>query len=410
MHCYRRVVRKDTEQPGRGRSIGLALFALVFVALVTTGARGSFGLFVTPWETEFDASRALVSLIPAVGFIALGLGQPTAGWLSERASPRSLLLAGLVVSFAGFLAGAFLPNVLAAIVLVGAVACFGTAFASQTVLSVIGARMFREGHGKLFGLISAAAAGGQIVVLPVTALVLAISLEAAITGLAVLMVVSAAVVLVAVPRMLTRSTGGAHLGGEPASLRMILAEPRFWLLTGPYFVCGVTSTGLVDPHLIPYMVGHHISNGTASAITATLAAFNVAGVLAAGVLTDRVNPARLLAAVYLQRAATLFVLPLLTTPEMLVPFALLYGIADFASVPPTTELLRRTFPAGGWGLALGLASGAHQLGSAAGAFAGGWLYDLTGGYAAFFVAAAVSLLLASAMSVTVRARSVPVTA
>lgn len=395
----------DTQhEPGRARSIGIALFALVLVALVTGGARGSFGLFVRPWEAEFDATRALVSLIPAAGFVALGLGQPTAGWLSERASPRGLLLCGLLVSFAGFLAGAFAPNVYAAIALVGGVACFGTAFASQSVLSVIAARMFREGHGKLFGLIAAAAAGGQIVVLPLTALVLDRGLRAAIAGLAVLMVVSAVFVLIAVPPMLTRSTGGAVPGASPARLGAILSEPRFWLLTGPYFVCGVTSTGLVDPHLIPYMVGHHIGNGTASAITATLAAFNVAGVLAAGVLTDRVDPARLLAAVYLQRAGTLFLLPLLTTPEMLVPFALLYGIADFASVPPTAELLRRTFPAGGWGLALGLASAAHQLGSATGAFAGGWLYDLTGGYAVFFVAAAVSLVAASALSITVRTR------
>jgi hypothetical protein len=56
----------------------------------------------------------------------------TAGWLSERASPRGLLLVGLVVSFSGFLAGAFAPKVLVAIVLVGGVACFGTA--SGTVM------------------------------------------------------------------------------------------------------------------------------------------------------------------------------------------------------------------------------------------------------------------------------------
>jgi len=392
----------ETADRRKLRHTGWALLTVVFVGVATTGARGSFGLFIQPWEHEFGASRAAIDMVPAIGFIALGLGQPLAGKLAEKGAAKRVVLMGLLISALGFGIGAEAGNLVVVALAIGGVACFGTAFASQVTLSVIVARMFSAGHGRLFGLVSAAAAAGQIVVLPAAAVILGISLRAALLWLAVLMVIAFVVAWIALPRDPPPVPASEQTGPPPAPLRAILAEPRFWLIACPYLVCGITSTGLVDPHLIPYMVGHHLGDSTASAIAATLAAFNLVGVLTAGVLTDRVDPARLLAAIYFARALTLLALPALTTPRTLVPFAVFYGLADFASVPPTTELLRRTFRRGGWGLAFGVASAAHQAGSAIGAIAGGWLYDVTGGYTTFFLAAAVALLTASAVSLTVR--------
>jgi predicted MFS family arabinose efflux permease len=88
-------------------------------------------------------------------------------------------------------------------------------------------------------------------------------------------------------------------------------------------------------------------------------------------------------------------------------FAALFGIADFATVRPTTSLTRTVFLAGGWALPLGLIGGAHQAGSALGAYFGGALYDLTGTYDWTFVTAAATLALAAALSFTLRERVTP---
>ena len=255
-------------------------------------------------------------------------------------------------------------------------------------------------QGIVFGIITAGAAGGQVVVLPIATAALGISLRASILSVAAVLAVMAVVVLVAVPNV---KPAGERIVGVGAG--RLLRDTRFWLLAVPFFVCGYTSTGLTDTHLIPYALHHGVAEGTASAALTTLAAFNMAGVLIAGALTDSVDRGRMLATIYAARAVSVLALPFLTSAEGIFLFAVAFGLADFASVPPTTSLARSLFRTGGWALALGLISGAHQAGSALGAFLGGWLYDQTGTYTYSFTSAAAALLVASALSFALRERS-----
>ena len=130
----------------------------------------------------------------------------------------------------------------------------------------------------------------------------------------------------------------------------------------------------------------------------------MAGVLVAGFFTDRVDRGKLLAGVYAMRAGTLFLLPTLTSPSSLFVFAALFGLADFASVPPTTSLTRSVCVLGGWGFALGLIAAAHQAGSALGAWLGGWLFERTGSYDLSFKSSAFALLVAAWLSYRLRDR------
>ncbi len=71
-------------------------------------------------------------------------------------------------------------------------------------------------------------------------------------------------------------------------------------------------------------------------------------------------------------------------------------------MPPTTSLTRTLFREGGWALALGVISAAHQAGSALGAYLGGWLFDATGRYVYALVSAAAALLVAALLSALTR--------
>ena len=132
-----------------------------------------------------------------------------------------------------------------------------------------------------------------------------------------------------------------------------------------------------------------------------LALFNLVGTFGSGLLTDRYDPRILLAVVYTCRGVILLLLPLLQTTELLAVFSVGFGLADFSTVPPTTALAQSQFATGGWALVLGLIGAAHQVGSALGGAAGGVLYDATGGYGAFFVAAAATCGAAAVLSLLI---------
>jgi predicted MFS family arabinose efflux permease len=374
--------------------------ALAVAGVAALGARGSFGLFVKPWEAAFDATRGSVAAISASSFICYAASQALAGRLLDRWGGRQVLLVGLASISIAYLGAAFATELWQAFLLVGALAGLGSGFAAIFTLNYIAAGIVRSRSGIAFGVLTAAGAGGQVIVLPIATTALGVSLRVSLLTVAAALAVAFVVIALVVRDPGREQLERAGRGG----FRTIAGTPGFWLLLVPFFICGYTSTGLTDTHLIPYATDHHIAEATASAALATLAAFNVVGVLVAGFLTDRIDRGKLLAATYTARAASLFVLPALTSAGPIFVFAAFFGLADFATVPPTTSLTRSVCKEGGWGFALGLIGASHQVGSALGAWLGGWLFTRTGSYDYSFSSAAVALLVAAALSYVLRER------
>jgi MFS family permease len=382
------------------RGVAWSVGALAVAGVAAIGARGSFGLFVKPWEEAFGATRGSVAAISASSFIFYAASQALAGRLLDRWGGRRVLLVGLASIAIAYLGAAFATELWQAFLLIGVVAGLGSGFAAIFTLNYIAAGIVRGRSGIAFGVLTAAGAGGQVVVLPIATAALGLSLRVSLLTVAAALAVAFVVVsLIVRDRVGERSsrTDGSGFG-------TIARTPGFWLLLVPFFICGYTTTGLTDTHLIPYATDHHIAEATASAAFATLAAFNVAGVLVAGFLTDRIDRGKLLAATYTARAASLFVLPALTSAGPIFVFAAFFGLADYATVPPTTSLTRSVCKEGGWGFALGLIGASHQVGSALGAWLGGWLFTRTGSYDYSFSSAAVALLVAAALSYLLRER------
>ena len=130
----------------------------------------------------------------------------------------------------------------------------------------------------------------------------------------------------------------------PVPVRVELRVRDFWLLAVPFFVCGVTSTGITDTHLVAYMQGCGLTGGVASSLAAGLALFNLIGTFGSGLLTDKVDPRKLLLLIYLTRGATLLVLPLLQSAEALTVFAVVFGLADFSTFRPPPRWPGRRSP------------------------------------------------------------------
>ena len=75
-------------------------------------------------------------------------------------------------------------------------------------------------------------------------------------------------------------------------------------------------------------------------------------------------------------------------------FAIIYGIFDYSTVPPTASLVASHLGLKIMGLAMGLIFGGHALGGALGAFLGGYLFDLFARYSELWWFAFATAVLA----------------
>ena len=390
-----------------------------FGLLAAQGARLAFGAFVVPWEEDFGASRGAISSVSMVSFLVYGLSQPLMGRLVDRFGVRLVFSSGVLLVGLSLGVAALARSTLELALVYGLVASLGFGAASNVAAGVAVTRWFDSRRGLAFGVIEAGFGAGQLVLVPGSLLLIE-----ALGWRAALLAVGAFAALVAFPvlALLLRSSPeeiGARpygreavdapsdtSGGEPAKASDEPDAPKvglytsraFWGLSLPFFVCGVTTTGMIDTHLVPYAHDHGHTAAVAGLAVALLAAFNVLGTLASGPLSDRFDGRKILGALYAVRAMTILLLLFTDSSAWLVAFGVLFGLVDFASVAPTQLLASRYFRGHSVGVVFGPLFLSHQVGSALGAYVPGAVHDLTGGYGAAFLGSVLALLVGSVLS------------
>jgi predicted MFS family arabinose efflux permease len=279
---------------------------------------------------------------------------------------------------------------------------------------------FTARRGVAFALVEAGFGAGQLLLVPTALLVVSLAgWRATLLGGAALLAVVVAPVLWRRLRDRPEDVGLEPIGGPVApaagapgaegvtatapgaiGLRGLARSRGFWSLAAPFFVCGITTTGFVDTHLIPLAQDRGIPSGTTGLAVALLAAANVTGILASGPLADRVDNRLLLAALYGTRGLSFVVLATLVSGPALVGFAMLFGLVDFSVVAPTQSLAARYVEPRTVGLAFGCLNAVHQLGSAVGAWVPGLVFDRTGSYDDVMVVSVVVLAAAALTCLT----------
>jgi predicted MFS family arabinose efflux permease len=190
--------------------------------------------------------------------------------------------------------------------------------------------------------------------------------------------------------------GAPSVGLAFTALRTASRSPMFWLLYGTFFVCGLTTNGLVGTHLIAYCGDHGIPPVQAAGLLSLMGLFDLFGTTGSGWLTDRHDPRKLLFVYYGLRGLSLMALPFLDFgPGSLTTFAIFYGLDWIATVPPTVKLATQTFGERDAPIIFGWVFVGHQLGASVAAFGAGFVRTITGSYdPAFFVAGAFGVAAA----------------
>jgi MFS family permease len=395
------------------------IVAVAFVGLLTAqGARLSFGAFIGPWQDEFHSNRGSISLISTVSFLVYGVTQPLAGRLVDRVGTRAVLSGSAVLVGVGLALAAAARSPVELALTYGLLASVGFGGASQVVASVAITEWFTARRGLVFALVEAAYGAGQILVVPAAlGMVTTAGWRPALLVLAGLAAVLAAPVMLVLLRSRPADKGLEPYGGasvlvpeeggggktppgpvQRPPVSALLRRREFWGLSLPFFVCGYTTTGMIDTHLIPLAHDHGYGTATTGAAVGVLAFFNVLGTLASGPLADRYDSRMILAGLYGTRAVTLVLLLFTHSAPALLVFSLTFGLVDFATVAPTQVLASAWFRDHSLGVVFGLIFLAHQVGSAVGAYVPGALHDVTGSYDLALLAGVAVLVLATLAS------------
>ena len=127
-------------------------------------------------------------------------------------------------------------------------------------------------------------------------------------------------------------------------LRRCSGSKDFWLLFGSFFVCGLSTNGLIGTHLIAACIDNGIAEVSAAGLLAMMGIFDIAGTTGSGWLSDRYDNRRLLCMYYGLRGLSLIYLPYSGYSLYgLSLFAVFYGLDWLATVPPTLRLTTDIF-------------------------------------------------------------------
>ncbi|HEV7689778.1 MAG TPA: MFS transporter [Hyphomonadaceae bacterium] len=382
-------------------------------ALVSAGALGSVGVLLLPVEIEFGWTPAEVSSALGLRLALFGLTAPFAAALFNRFGLRPVILVSLAMITAGMGLSVFVKEIWHLVALWGVVVGIGAGLTAIVLSATVATRWFEKRRGLVVGMLAASTATGQLVVLPALAWVVdRTGWRAAILVMCGLYALASVLVIIFIrncPSDVGLKPFGADDAFQPqpaptgnlfampfAALGEAVRKPMFWVLAGAFFICGASTNGLVQMHLIPMCADYSITATSAAGLLALMGIFDFFGTIASGWLSDRFNSRVLLFWYYGLRGLSLLYLPFSNFGSVeLAVFAVFYGLDWIATVPPTVKLTAQTFGPARANLVFGWIFAAHQLGAGFAALMAGIIRTELGSYSLAFQGAGLLCVVAA---------------
>lgn len=394
--------------------------------VASAGYRSAPSVLIVPLEEAFGWKRDQISLAISVNILLYGLTAPFAAALMERFTVRKVVMSALAAVSIGAFLTIFMSKPWHLVLLWGVVVGIGTGSMALVFAATVASRWFYERRGLVTGALTAAAATGQLIFLPALS---TLAINNGWKSVSITIAAAAALVIPLIwwglnekPRDIGHKPYGApddwqepeQLTGNAArnaitALKNGAKVRDFWLLFGTFFVCGLTTNGLIGTHLIPAAHDHGMNEVVAASLLAMIGVFDVIGTLASGYLTDRVDPRKLLLFYYGLRGLSLMLLPsiLFATvhPSTLV-FIIFYGLDWVATVPPTIALCRTVLGPQYGTVIYGWVFTGHQIGAAVAALGAAILRVKLGDYAlSFYIGGVLCIFAAAAVLLIAKGKS-----
>jgi sugar phosphate permease len=399
----------------KGIHFSWVIAAIAFLTMLTSSAAlGLPGAFLQPLSREFGWSTEQISSALALRFALFGLIGPFAAVLMERYGLRRIVCTALVMIAAALLMSTRMTQLWQLVALWGVLLGVASGMTALVLGATIANRWFEQRRGLVMGLLTASSATGQLVFLPLAAtLIERYGWRVAITPVFVSCLVVSGLAFCFL-RNRPKDVGLVPLGADPAQAEAAAAPWRptfmtpltalfdasrsttFWVLFGTFFVCGLSTNGLIQTHFISLCGDYGLAAVPAASVLAMIGAFDFIGTIGSGWLSDRFDNRKLLFWYYGLRGLSLLWLPSSGFTLLgLSLFAVFYGLDWVATVPPTVKLTVAAFDRQRSAMIFGWIFAGHQLGGAVAAYGAGLARTVTFSYNPALYAAGVACILAA---------------
>lgn len=385
-----------TQQMSKWDGAGVALVCGSLILLISLGVRHAFGLFLQPVSMDQGWGRETFAFAIALQNLVWGASQPFTGMLSDRFGAKPVVAIGAVLYGAGLWTMSLVGDegvfILGAGVLIG-LGLSGTTF--PVIFAAISRLVAPERRSLAMGITMSVGSFGQFAMLPISlGLIVAFEWQTALVAFSILALAMfpLAFGIRNAPAPIASTDEDVSFG---QALRDAFGQRDFWLLSLGFFACGFQVV-FIAVHLPAFLADEGLGSGVATTVLALIGLVNIAGTYYAGLWGGRHRKPILLSWIYLGRAAAIaaFVLLPITATTAYV-FGAIMGLFWLSTVPLTNGTVASVFGVKHMSMLAGIVFFAHQLGSFAGGWMGGWLYDRTGSYdIAWGIAIGLSILAA----------------
>jgi predicted MFS family arabinose efflux permease len=394
---------------------------IFLVLLCSAGIRATPSVMILPLEQEFGWNRSTISVVISVNIALYGLIGPFSAAAMQRFGIRRVVLGALVLLASGTALSTLMHMPWHMLLSWGLLVGAGTGVAANTLGATIVSRWFETRRGLAMGLLTASAATGQMVFLPLMA-----SMVGSYGWRSVAFLVSA-VALLAIPlvwlllpegpsaigqKMVGQTSETADDGRSKRNplaialdaLRTSVRMPDFWLLFMSFFVCGLSTNGYIGTQFIAMCNDYGINEVKGASILAAMGMLDLVGTTLSGWLSDRYNPRVLLFWYYGLRGLALIFLPYAFGLQYygLAIFAIFYGLDWIATVPPTVRLANDVFGRLVAPIVFGWIVAGHQLGAATATTVAGYMRATLGNYTLSSIMMGVACLIGAVLVLRIK--------
>ena len=373
----------------------IVLVSACAVILVSMGLRQTFGLFFQVFEENLGVSRTEFGLAIGIQMIFWGMFAPIFGLLADKFGGNKAVFVGFVIFGIGIYTLYSGPNV-GIFFQISLGVLIGTALGATAMsvpVSEVGKHFSNEKRTLATGIVTAAASVGYFLAPLFTKYSLGnVGWEETLKYFMYFILfglISSFFLLPKKQDAILKTKKNQNFG---EAIREAFSHKGYILLLGGFFVCGFQIT-LVGTHIPGYMQDRGMDGWPATIILALIGFFNIFGTLGMGFLGTKYKKKNLLSILYTLRAISICIF-IFSPPSMInsIIFGVTFGLLWLSTVPPTNGIVAQIFGTKYLSTLFGIVFLCHQFGAFAGAFLGGYFYDLYGSYDyAWYLAIALSI-------------------
>jgi MFS family permease len=366
------------------------------------GLGDTYAVFLLPLERDLGWSRSELTSVYSIYLLVNGFTAPFVGLLFDRLGPRWVYGTGMASLGAAMLLASGLTQLWQFYLFIGALVGIGVSLNGMVPASALLARWYRERLSTAIGIAYSAFGVGTVIFVPlVQYLVGEYGWRASYRILGWMLLALAPLVVVFIPW--NRFAAGAprpeaaQKAGEGWTLDAALRSPVFWGLIQVFFFTAAGMFSIVV-QLIAFFVDAGFSPLAAATAFGIVGLLSAASVMGSGIAADRFGYRQTVTASFAGTLSGMLVLIAITfTPSwfLLVLFVPLFGFCMGVRGPIVSSVSARYFAGPRVATIYGIVYASNAVGAALGAFLGGLLHDVTGGYRAGLCMALVFISLAA---------------